>query len=373
MEIIILLIAFIVCYILLYLYVVKKQKNSNSKSSIEKPTYIISESSNTFHRPDCPYVKKIDSLNLNTKHSSYSTLISIGCKPCKKCKPQPLERKVIQKKELPAPEPTLTEPIQQKEIKNFTFDEAVDVYVNTAHHSCPSKYQYKQYFSDAFCKITEELPRVNITISDEKVNRQSEINNPIDSYKNITKSTNFSKIRDFVAIDTETTGLKVGGNDIIEIAAIKFIDYRPAEIFHTYLKPRKEIPAAATEVNGITDDMVADSPTFSQIKPNLQEFIGNLPLVAHNAPFDIKFLYVSGLDLEKHKGKTYDTLALSRLKVRDYTGDKLDSYKLSDVCEELNIACEKYHNAAADALACGLIFVDIIKIVNETEDIRTVL
>lgn len=267
------------------------------------------------------------------------------------------------------------QPIQQpnKEIKTFTFDEAVNVYINTDHTSCPSQYQYKAYFESAFQAIINGLAEYPIALSDEKVYRQQEINNPIDDYKNITKSTNISKIKDFVAIDTETTGIKVGGNDIIEIAAIKFKDFRPSEIFHTYLKPRKSIPADATEINGITDDMVESSPTFSQIKNSLQQFIGELPLVAHNAPFDVKFLYVSGLNLDKHKGKIYDTLALSRNKVKSYGGDKLESYKLSEVCSERNIACKNYHSAASDTLACGLLFVDIIKIINEVEDITEIL
>lgn len=55
--------------------------------------------------------------------------------------------------------------------------------------------------------------------------------------------------------------------------------------------------------------------------------------------------------------------------MRDYCGDKLENYKLATVCKELNIGCNNYHNAAADALACGLMFVDILKIVKDVENI----
>ena len=66
-----------------------RNKNTGKvKSSSTKTRYVLSDNSNVFHRPDCPCVKKIDSMNLNTRHSSYSTLISIGCKPCKKCNPK---------------------------------------------------------------------------------------------------------------------------------------------------------------------------------------------------------------------------------------------------------------------------------------------
>ncbi len=222
---------------------------------------------------------------------------------------------------------------------------------------------------DAFSRILQGLTQYEIKLSDEKVLRQVEMCNPIEDTKNITKATKFEKLRDFIAIDTETTGLKCGGNDIIEICAIKFLKYRPVEKFHTYLKPRKSIPASATEINGITDDMVCNAPKFSQIKSSLQEFIGDLPLVAHNAPFDMKFLHVSGLNLENHSDKVYDTLKLSRLKLRNYDGSKFDSYKLSDLCDELNIGCTSFHTADSDTLACGLLFIEILKSIKEVDSI----
>lgn len=87
MWIILFIMSFVLTFVIIYK--MNKTKNDNiSQSKSVKTKYILSESSNTFHRPDCPYVKKIDHWNLNTKHNSYSTLISIGCKPCKKCKPK---------------------------------------------------------------------------------------------------------------------------------------------------------------------------------------------------------------------------------------------------------------------------------------------
>lgn len=253
--------------------------------------------------------------------------------------------------------------------KEFSFDEAIDVYLKTDHKSCKAIYDYQTYFRDAFYCILQGLTQYEIKLCDEKVLRQNEIYNPIEDTKNITKATKLNKLQDFIAIDTETTGLKCGGNDIIEICAIKFLKFKPVEKFHTYLKPRKSIPASATEINGITDDMVCDAPKFSQIKSSLQDFIGDLPLVAHNAPFDIKFLHVSGLNLENHTDKVYDTLKLSKLKLRDYDGSKFESYKLCDLCDELNISCNTFHNADSDTLACGLLFIEILKAIREVESI----
>lgn len=260
-------------------------------------------------------------------------------------------------------------PTSQSQIKVFSFEEAVDVYLKTDHCSCKTIYDRHRYFEDAFECIRKNIKSCDITLSSEKVLRNNQMDNPIDETKNITKATKRSKIQDFIAIDTETTGLKCGGNDIIEICAIKFISFKPVEKFHTYLKPRKDIPAEATAINKITNEMVADAPTFSQIKSSLQEFINDYPLVAHNAPFDIKFLHVSGLDLEKHLGKVYDTLKLAKLKLRDFDGSKYESYKLGDLCSELNIGCSSFHGAESDALACALLFIDIIKAVHDIDNI----
>ena len=139
------------------------------------------------------------------------------------------------------------------------------------------------------------------------------------------------------------------------------------EKYHTYLKPRNPIPTDATAINHITDEMVANSPIFAQICADFQNFVQDFAIVAHNASFDMKFLHVSGLDLSKHSDKAYDTYTLAKAKIKD-----LDSYKLSSLCEEQNIQCSNYHTALADALACGLLFIDLVKIVKEaksTEDL----
>jgi hypothetical protein len=76
---------FSVLGIVLTIIYFRKPKTPTNKPKFK---YVLSESSNTFHRPECPYVKKIDSMNRNTNHNSYSTLISVGCKPCKYCNPK---------------------------------------------------------------------------------------------------------------------------------------------------------------------------------------------------------------------------------------------------------------------------------------------
>lgn len=213
----------------------------------------------------------------------------------------------------------------------------------------------KQY--DIFNQKLNSLKRYEIEISGEKHNRNSSL---YMECKNVTKATSLNKIKDFIAIDTETTGLKVTGNDIIQLTAIKFENFEPIEIFSTYIKPRKSIPEDATAVNGITDEMVADAPVFYQIINSLNEFIGDLPLVAHNAPFDMKHLYANGLDSIENK-TVYDTLELSKRIIPDAY-----SYKLKDICELYRIFFDDAHNSDSDSLAAGLLFVNLVADRRET-------
>jgi len=79
---------FSIAGIILAVFLYRNKKPDKTNTTSPKSKYVLSDNSNIFHRPDCPCVKKIDSINLNTRHNSYSTLISVGCKPCKKCNPR---------------------------------------------------------------------------------------------------------------------------------------------------------------------------------------------------------------------------------------------------------------------------------------------
>lgn len=95
-----------------------------------------------------------------------------------------------------------------------------------------------------------------------------------------------------VVFDTETTGLSPFGDDrIIEIAAAKVINGEIVDTFEAMVNPERSIPFTATQVNKISDDMVADAPTMEEVWPAFKEFIGeDGVLVAHNSKFDMDYL-----------------------------------------------------------------------------------
>ena len=206
-----------------------------------------------------------------------------------------------------------------------------------------------------FNSVLNGLRKVDITLRNEEDERKDAALSPF------TKTAPICEVKNFVVLDTETTGLDPTCNDIVEVSAIRFENFKPVSLFTTLLKPNIPISERASEISGITNEMVENSPTFCEIKSSLKDFIVNLPIVAHNASFDIKFLYASGFDFDE-KQVFYDTLALSREHIvySEKIKGKPKSYKLSNICNICDIYFDGAHRASADALATGLLFTYIV-------------
>lgn len=95
-----------------------------------------------------------------------------------------------------------------------------------------------------------------------------------------------------VVLDTETTGLSTAdGHRIIEIGCVEIVNRRLTQNrFHHYIRPEREIDAGATEVHGISNEMLADKPLFAELADDFLSFVNGSELIIHNAPFDIGFL-----------------------------------------------------------------------------------
>jgi len=141
-----------------------------------------------------------------------------------------------------------------------------------------------------------------------------------------------------IIFDTETTGMNFNGRDkseghrIIEIGCVELIDRRPTErYFHRFLNPEQTIEADAIRVHGITNERVANEPTFAAVLPELLEYLdGADELIAHNMPFDQSFfnrefdLAGVGYKLED-RFRLLDTLELARKKISGISRFSLDS------------------------------------------------
>lgn len=95
-----------------------------------------------------------------------------------------------------------------------------------------------------------------------------------------------------IVLDTETTGLEVSqGHRIIEIGCVELVNRKlTGNHYHRYINPDREIDQGAIEVHGITNDFLADKPSFEAIAESFAEFVRGAELVIHNAPFDVGFL-----------------------------------------------------------------------------------
>lgn len=95
-----------------------------------------------------------------------------------------------------------------------------------------------------------------------------------------------------IVLDTETTGFEPSeGHRMIEIGCVELLNHvATGNTFHEYMNPERDIPEDATRVHGITNDQVADKPLFKDIAQRFLDFIGDAPLIIHNAAFDMKFI-----------------------------------------------------------------------------------
>lgn len=155
----------------------------------------------------------------------------------------------------------------------------------------------------------------------------------------------------FIAIDVETTGLSPIKNELIEVSAIKYKGTEKIETFSTLIKPKVSIPYRITDITGITDEMVKSSPEVEDVMPKLVEFIGNSPIVAHNADFDYKFIQ-SYSNNSFSKNKVIDTVAISR---KMYPN--LPNHKLGTIAKQIGITEDGFHRAEFDCECCAKIFI----------------
>jgi len=162
----------------------------------------------------------------------------------------------------------------------------------------------------------------------------------------------------FVAFDLETTGIKPKESMIVEIGAVLFDGDRAVKGYGTLIDPGMPIPPDASAVNGITDDMVRGKPRIADVLAEFANFCGELPLVAHNAPFDFKFL-LKDINLHRAaapKGGVLDTLPLAR---RIFPG--LPNYKLGTLVRHFGFPSGTFHRAEEDSAYCGLLFAKIVE------------
>ena len=164
-----------------------------------------------------------------------------------------------------------------------------------------------------------------------------------------------------IVLDTETTGLDpFQGHRLVEIGCVELYNRIPTgQNFHRYINPEREVPAEAFAVHGLSLEFLRDKPCFHEIAEDLLLFLGDAPLIIHNAIFDIGFL---NAELERCsralilRERMIDTLLLARRKF------PAGPNRLDDLCTRYGIdnGRRTKHGALLDAELLCEVYIELI-------------
>jgi DNA polymerase-3 subunit epsilon len=164
-----------------------------------------------------------------------------------------------------------------------------------------------------------------------------------------------------IVLDTETTGLDpLRGDRLVEIGCVELVNRMPTgQTFHRYMNPQRDMPQEAFAVHGLSTEFLADKPLFAAVADEFLGFIGDSPLVIHNASFDISFINAEFERLKRPpipRDRLVDTLLLAR---RKHPGV---SNRLDDLCSRYAIdnSHRTKHGALLDAELLAEVYIDLI-------------
>jgi DNA polymerase III subunit epsilon len=161
----------------------------------------------------------------------------------------------------------------------------------------------------------------------------------------------------YVVFDVETTGSAAGkGGAITEIGALKLVGGEVIDQFTTLVNPGRPIDPFVVRLTGITDRMVSDSPSISEVMPRFEEFVEGCVLVGHNVHFDCSFV-TAARDGSPLPNEVLDTLKLARSLVPG-----LKRYRLSALVSHFGVRQAPNHRALSDAAATTDVFRKLLKL-----------
>lgn len=164
-----------------------------------------------------------------------------------------------------------------------------------------------------------------------------------------------------IVMDTETTGLDPAeGHRIVEIGAVELLNHLPTgRVYHQYINPERDMPAEAFAVHGLSAERLAREPVFAAVAEAFLAFIGDAPLIIHNAAFDMKFLNaeLSALGLPALPAeRAVDTLAIAR---RRFPGSPAG---LDALCRRFGVdnSAREKHGALLDSELLAEVYLELI-------------
>lgn len=162
-----------------------------------------------------------------------------------------------------------------------------------------------------------------------------------------------------IVLDTETTGLDYTRERIIEFAAVRLENGKIKDEYQTLINPHQHIRKSSMAIHGITQEMVEDAPTEEEVMPKILDFIGDYPIVAHNAIFDYSFLN------EAKKRTTGEELTNPRIDTQTMFKEiapDLESHGLEALTARFNVELNNHHRAMADTMGLALAYPKLKKL-----------
>ena len=161
----------------------------------------------------------------------------------------------------------------------------------------------------------------------------------------------------YAIVDIETTGGYASGSGITEIAILIHDGLRVVDRFTSLINPHRPIPLAIQALTGITDELVADSPSFHEVAPQIYALLVDRIFVAHNVNFDYSFVkhHLAGA------GYHLDVRKLCTVRMSRKLRPGLPSYSLGKLCDALGIPASNRHRAEGDAEATAILFGQLVE------------
>lgn len=164
-----------------------------------------------------------------------------------------------------------------------------------------------------------------------------------------------------IVLDTETTGLDpLSGHRIVEIGCIELFNHLPTGVvFQQYLNPERDMPPGAFAVHGLSEEFLAQHPRFAEVVEAFLDFVGDAPLVIHNAEFDMRFINAELTRLGRGvlpMSRSVDTVRMARAK---FPGAQVN---LDALCRRFGIdnTARTRHGALLDAELLAEVYLELI-------------
>ena len=171
-----------------------------------------------------------------------------------------------------------------------------------------------------------------------------------------------------IVLDTETTGLDYTKERMVEFAAVRLENGKIKDEFQTLINPEQHIRKSSIAIHGITPEMVEDAPTEAEAMPKIMEFIGEYPIVAHNAIFDYSFLNEAS---KRVFGREIENTRIDTQQMFKEIYPDLESHGLEALTEKFNVNLENHHRAMADTMGLALAYPKLKKLYSQKYDWET--